>query len=61
MVLDPRESHHLVRVFRAKVGETVELLDGNGTRYQGRLEVPNVKAARIAVDSVERCHAVGRV
>lgn len=53
-LLDPRESHHLVRVFRAKVGETVELLDGAGGKYQGRIEVADAKAARVAIDSQVR-------
>lgn len=53
VVLDARESHHLVRVFRAKVGETVEVLDGQGRKYQGKLAEANAKGARIAVDSVE--------
>ncbi len=52
VVLDARESHHLVRVFRAKVGETVEVLDGQGRRYQGKLAEANAKGARIALDSV---------
>ncbi|ADE54231.1 RsmE family RNA methyltransferase [Coraliomargarita akajimensis] len=53
IVLDPRESHHLVRVFRAKAGETVELLDGQGRRYQGVLSLAHAKAAQVAVESVE--------
>ena len=53
LLLEPRESHHLVRVFRAKLGETVEVLDGKGRRYQGRLEVANAKAARITIDAME--------
>jgi 16S rRNA (uracil1498-N3)-methyltransferase len=53
LVLDPRESHHLVRVFRARVGETVEVLDGRGQRYLGRIDEANGKAVRVAVDSVE--------
>lgn len=53
MVLDSRESHHLVRVFRAKAGETVEVLNGRGQRYHGRIELADAKAVRIAVDSVE--------
>jgi 16S rRNA (uracil1498-N3)-methyltransferase len=57
LVLDPRESHHLVRVFRAKVGATVEVLDGRGKRYLGAIEVANGKAVRVAVDSVQE-HAL---
>ncbi|MEC7281470.1 MAG: RNA methyltransferase PUA domain-containing protein, partial [Verrucomicrobiota bacterium] len=30
LTLDARESHHLMRVLRAKSGETVEVLDGKG-------------------------------
>jgi 16S rRNA (uracil1498-N3)-methyltransferase len=53
LILDARESHHLVRVFRAKVGATIEVLDGKGTRYLGTIEVANGKAVRVAVVSVE--------
>lgn len=53
VVLDPRESHHLVRVFRARVGESVELLDGRGRRYQGRLSEAHAKAAVVVVEAVE--------
>lgn len=54
LTLDSRESHHLVRVFRAKAGETVEVLDGQGTRYLGRIVAADAKAVRVAVDSVEK-------
>jgi 16S rRNA (uracil1498-N3)-methyltransferase len=54
LTLDARESHHLVRVFRAKVGESVEVLDGAGTRYLGHIVEAHAKAARIEIDSVER-------
>ncbi len=53
LILDARESHHLVRVFRAKVGATIEVLDGKGTRYLGTIEVANGKAVRVAVETVE--------
>ncbi|MGZ0657040.1 RsmE family RNA methyltransferase [Coraliomargarita sp. W4R72] len=52
LTLDARESHHLVRVFRAKVGETVEVLDGRGTRYLGRIAAADGKAVRVEVDEV---------
>ncbi len=51
IVLDARESHHLVRVFRAKVGETVEVLDGKGTCYQTRIERADAKAAALEIES----------
>lgn len=53
VVLDVRESHHLVRVFRAREGDAVELLDGRGLRYFGRLTAADARAAKIAVDRVE--------
>jgi 16S rRNA (uracil1498-N3)-methyltransferase len=53
LILDSRESHHLVRVFRAQEGATIEVLDGRGRRYLGTIEVANGKAVRVAVDSVE--------
>ncbi|KRP36553.1 MAG: hypothetical protein ABS34_06935 [Opitutaceae bacterium BACL24 MAG-120322-bin51] len=53
LILDARESHHLVRVFRAQLGATIEVLDGRGTRYLGTIEIANGKAVRVAVASVE--------
>lgn len=53
VILDGRESHHLVKVFRARTGEAVELLDGQGRRYQGRLFKADAKAAEITIESVE--------
>lgn len=53
IVLDSRESHHLVRVLRAKVGETVEVLDGTGHRYFGSIASADGKAMQIKVDSEE--------
>ena len=54
LVLDPRESHHLVRVFRARESANVEVLDGMGTCFKGRLVTADAKAARIEIDSLER-------
>ncbi|HAV14274.1 MAG TPA: hypothetical protein DCX06_12390 [Opitutae bacterium] len=50
--LDARESHHLVRVFRAKIGDSVEVLDGLGKRYLGEIEIADAKAVKIAVQEV---------
>lgn len=52
-ILDARESHHLARVFRARKGETVDVLDGRGNLYHGRIEDPNPKATRVAIESEE--------
>ncbi len=54
LVLDSRESHHLVRVFRARVGEGVEVLDGQGRKYRGVLEKVDAKGARMTIDSIEK-------
>lgn len=54
LTLDARESHHLVRVLRAKSGQTVEVLDGKGTRYLGHISTVDAKAVRVEVDSLEK-------
>ncbi|MEM8868433.1 MAG: RsmE family RNA methyltransferase [Verrucomicrobiota bacterium] len=59
LVLDGRESHHLVRVLRAKVGTAVEVLDGAGKRYAGTIQVADAKAVRIGIDSVEEVTRAG--
>lgn len=59
VTLDARESHHLVRVFRARVGETVEALDGKGKRYFGRIDLADAKAVRIMIDEVIETPRVG--
>lgn len=55
--LDKRESHHLVKVFRARAGESVEILDGKGRRYLGRILRPDARAAEVAIDKVEKVEA----
>ena len=57
LTLDARESHHLMRVLRAKSGETVEVLDGKGTRYFGHIAKVDAKAVRVEVDSVQKTQA----
>jgi 16S rRNA (uracil1498-N3)-methyltransferase len=53
VTLEARESHHLVRVFRARPGDDVELLDGAGKRYLGKIEKADARAAVVALDTVE--------
>ncbi|MGB0743445.1 MAG: RsmE family RNA methyltransferase [Opitutales bacterium] len=53
IVLERRESHHLVKVFRARVGERVELLNGKGKRYFGELVKADAKAAVVRIEQVE--------
>ena len=57
ITLDKRESHHLVKVFRARTGESVEILDGRGRRYLGRLLRPDARAAEVAIDRIEQVDA----
>ncbi|HKK17426.1 MAG TPA: RsmE family RNA methyltransferase [Opitutales bacterium] len=52
ITLDKRESHHLVKVFRARAGERVEVLDGRGQRYFGRITRADAKAAAIEIEEV---------
>ncbi|CAI8268249.1 MAG: Ribosomal RNA small subunit methyltransferase E [Opitutia bacterium UBA7350] len=51
-LLDARESHHLIRVLRATVGTEVELLDGRGRSFRGRLVDADRKRARVAIECV---------
>lgn len=51
--LEGRESHHLARVFRARVGETIEVLDGKGTHYIGTIHSVDAKAVSISIESVK--------
>lgn len=57
ITLDKRESHHLVKVFRARAGESVEVLDGRGRRYLGRITHPDAMAARIEIEQVQNIDA----
>ncbi|MEC7274475.1 MAG: RsmE family RNA methyltransferase [Verrucomicrobiota bacterium] len=54
VTLDVRESHHLVRVLRAKVGDSVEVLDGKGSRYFGYIAQSDARAVKIKIESVKR-------
>jgi len=55
--LDARESHHLVRVLRAREGAEVELLDGRGKRIIGRLAAVDAGAAVVDVVRTEQVEA----
>lgn len=57
ITLDKRESHHLVKVFRARAGDGVEILDGKGRRYHGRLTCPDARAAVVEIEQVEEVDA----
>lgn len=51
IVLDSRESHHLVRVLRAQAGERVEVLDGAGSRYDCSIVSADAKALQLRIEA----------
>jgi len=65
--IGPEESHHLVKVLRAKPEDTVYLLNGKGLRLKSRLIAANPKAAQVEIlskeeiseDAPQLCLAVG--
>lgn len=57
ITLDQRESHHLVKVFRARLGDGVEILDGKGRRYRGHLTRADARAAVVSIDEIEELAA----
>ena len=57
--LDPDESRHLLRVFRAEPGTPFEATDGAGTRYRCRLLEEHLGEAHAEI--VERVEGVGEI
>jgi len=57
--LDPDESRHLLRVFRAEPGTPFEATDGTGTRYRCRLAEDHHGEARAEI--VERVEGAGEL
>jgi 16S rRNA (uracil1498-N3)-methyltransferase len=43
------DSHHLVQVLRLKVGDAVQLFDGRGVAYPGRVTAIDAAGARVEV------------
>jgi len=56
-VLSAEESGHLVRSLRARRGDTVVLLDGEGLVAEGRLAVADGEAAQVEILKVSRAPA----
>ncbi len=54
VVLSPEESHHLTRVLRRRVGDALELTDGNGRRLQGEIVFQGKKEVRIRIRQEEQ-------
>ena len=59
VVLDARESHHLVRVLRAQKGAAVDVLDGRGSILRSALLFADAKAAVLKIQSREKITLVG--
>jgi 16S rRNA (uracil1498-N3)-methyltransferase len=51
--LDQEEMHHLVRVRRVRVGETVEILNGRGHVGKARVDSVDKRFAQMALESVD--------
>jgi 16S rRNA (uracil1498-N3)-methyltransferase len=54
ITLDATESSHLVRVRRARIGESVEVLNGQGGVAAGSLTAAEVRAARVKIEKLTR-------
>lgn len=52
LLLDPDESHHLVRVRRARVGDPVEVISGAGQRAQALLLTAAGRQARLEIQNL---------
>ena len=48
IVLDARQSHHLVRVLRARAGDCVEVFDGTGRVWRARVVDANTGACAVS-------------
>ncbi len=49
LLLDEKESHHLLHAMRGKVGETVELINGFGTLAEAVILEPQKKQAKLQI------------
>jgi 16S rRNA (uracil1498-N3)-methyltransferase len=50
--LDALEAHHVLRVLRKKVGDTLICFDGKGRRFEGRLTIAETSSNRVEGDIV---------
>ncbi|MGJ3244290.1 MAG: RsmE family RNA methyltransferase [Opitutales bacterium] len=52
LFLDARESRHVVSVLRARPGQTIQLIDGTGTRGEARLTEADPRSASLELTGV---------
>lgn len=50
-VLSPEESHHAIKVFRMRQGDSLRLTDGNGNIADANIEVASAEACRVTLIS----------
>lgn len=54
LVLSGAEAHHASQVLRLREGDSVTVLDGQGSKYHGRLEAIRSKECQVAVERIEK-------
>lgn len=52
-ILNEDESLHCVKVLRHKVGDTIQVIDGNGTRALGTIEAAHAKQCAVSLTNKE--------
>lgn len=52
-ILNEDESLHCVKVLRHKVGDTIQVIDGKGTRAIGRIEAAHAKQCAVSLSNKE--------
>lgn len=52
-ILNEDESLHCVKVLRHKVGDTIQVIDGQGTRAIGRIEAAHAKQCAVSLSNKE--------
>lgn len=53
-ILDEKESKHCIRVLRQRKGDTVKIIDGKGSLYEGVISEPDYKACKIKITGIIR-------
>ena len=54
--LSPQNSHHLARVLRARPDTPVQLFNGDGRQYDGKLIAVDNRHCKVKIESVSPCH-----
>lgn len=54
ITLDTQESHHLIHVMRAKVGDSISLFDGSGREYESQIK--ELRRSEVVVEIISATH-----